>query len=605
MLLLKKMASFRRAMQTQPGEFRLDRARWVGYGVFSLFGVVAVRAILLALFPSQSQALQSIANHQYQREIELAPYRGGIYDHRGEAMAISVKRPSLAVNPRVFNPSGEEAQRLARITKVPLAHIKRLAGRKAYFAWLARQLDQHVADEAMNLGLDGMVQINEPARYYPAGSAAAALLGFMGLDNSGLAGLERQFDRELKGQPTRILAAKDAKGRFIFDEVAGAAPEKTGYQIHLTIDRVIQEIAEDELARGVAATGAKRGFAVVSDPHTGRILAVANVPTFDPNNARKVKIAETRNGALLDTFEPGSVVKPFIIATALEKHATTVGEAHDTENGALRVGKYTIHDDHKAKSMTTAEALIKSSNIGTFKIASKLGRDATFNALKSFGLGGGGERLGFPGEASGHLDDWRKWAAIRFANVAFGHGFVVTGLELVQAMGVIANGGYLMKPNIIEKIVSSDGQIVMSSPTEALRVVLKPETARTMRSLLKRVVTEGTGKQAQTVDYSTAGKTGTAQKVEPGTRGYAKGKYIASFVGFAPVDDPHLVVYVMIDEADQKHYYGAESAAPVFAKIAERSLRYLNVAADLSSGGTNATNLDVAIGPKTHAPRKL
>ena len=543
---------------------------------------------MLHLFPSASDSLHNMADNQYQKEIELAPYRGAIYDHNGEPFAISIRRPSLAINPKVFDPSKSEMKDLARLLRVPFEHVKKIADKNSYFAWLARQIDPRVADEIKGLDLDGMVQITEPARFYPAGSAAAHIIGFTGLDNSGLAGIERQFDKDLRGQPIHITTAKDARGNFIFNESEGAAPSKMGHGIHLTIDRVIQEIAEDELEAGVRRSKANKGFAIVSDPHTGRILAIANYPNFDPNNARTVSIGDTTNHALVDTFEPGSVVKPFVIGAALEQKKTRPDEVFDVEKGMIKIGKYRIHDSHAGEDkLTTTDILVRSSNIGTYKIASKIGKQKTFEALNHYGFATGKSALGFPGEAIGRISPWQSWAEVRFANVAFGHGFVVTGIELVQAMAAIANGGNLMKPTLIDKIVSADGVVVMSSATENFGRASKPETARLLRSLLKEVVEDphGTANKAKTKDYSTAGKTGTAQKVTPGVRGYSKDKYISSFVGFSPVEDPHLVIYVQIDEPHEKPYAGGLWAAPVFSGIAERSLKYLNVAPDIDREG--------------------
>lgn len=592
-----------RGPRTQPGQFRAERARLVQFAVFGLLGIILVRAVFLHLFPAKGVALHQIADNQYQREIELAPYRGAMYDRRGDPLAISVKRPSIAVNPRVFDPSSRDLARLQRILKLSPQKLRNLAKKKSYFAWLARQLDPHVAEEAMNLELAGMVQIAEPARYYPGANAASHLLGFTGLDNNGLAGLERQFDKDLKGQAIHVIAEKDAKGKVIYKETSGAAPERTGNSIYLTLDRVIQEITEDELQAGVKAASAKRGFAIVSDPHTGRILAVANFPSFDSNQSRTLKISETRNSALLDTFEPGSVMKPFIIAHAIDKKSTSPSESHACDSGSLRVGKHTIHDTHSSASLTTTETVVQSSNICAYKIAQKLGREGTYTALKNFGFANRDTLLGFPGESSGRIADWQRWIPIRFANVAFGHGFVITGLELVQAMGAIANGGRLMKPTLIERVVSYDGLVVTSTPTQMLGHPVTPATARTMRGILRQVVTDkhGTGKRAATELYTTAGKTGTAQKVDPGIKGYAKDKYMASFVGFTPVADPHLVIYVMIDEPGIKPYHGGTWAAPVFSKITERSLKYLNVAPDLEPK-TKSAPPHVAVGEQHGTP---
>ena len=583
--LLKKLwlRLFGRPTRSQAGQFRSDRARFVIWGVNTLFGLITVRAVILHLFPSQSAILHQIADNQYQQEIALAPNRGNIFDHRGEPLAISVKRPSLAINPRIFKPSSSELTRLSRILKLPIQKLRSLVSRKGYFAWIARRLDQRIADSAMNLGLNGLAEIDEPARYYPSGSAAGPLLGFTGLDNSGLSGLERQFDKDLRGKGSKVRASKDAKGNFIVKETTGAAPERTGNSVILTIDSVIQEIVEDELAKGVRQANAVRGFAIASDPHTGRLLAIANYPSFDPNNAKQLKPIQTRNGALLDTFEPGSVIKPFIIAKAIDSKSTYPDQLHNCESGSLKIGNHTIHDTHGADRLTTAEALIRSSNICTYKIANQMGRESTYKALTNFGFASRNSLLGYPGEANGYITDFHNWPQIRFANVAFGHGFIVTGLELIQAMGALANGGHLMRPILVERIVSSDGILVNSSTTKVVRDVVSPGTARTMRGILQRVVNDphGTGKKARANGYSTAGKTGTAQKVETGRRGYAKGKYISSFVGFSPVEDPHVVIYVMIDEPSGKLYYGGEVAGPIFAHIVERTLRYLNVAPDM------------------------
>lgn len=596
----------KRGAKTQPGQFRAHRAKLIQIAVYCGFTAIVGRAVMLHLFPSQGSSLHQIADRQYQRDIDLAPYRGTIFDRRGDPLAISIHRPSIAVNPRAFDPGQTDIRRLARILKMSPRKVERIATRKSYFAWLARHLDSRVADEVMNLGLTGLVQIREPARFYPAGGAAAHLLGFTGMDNGGLAGLERQYDRDLKGQAFKITATKDAHGQFIFNETQGAAPEKSGNNIYLTIDRVIQEIAEDELEAGLKRAHAKQGFVIVSDPHTGRILAVANGPSFDPNGTRDVASGRMRNHAFVDVYEPGSVTKTFIIAAALDKKKTTADEQHDCEKGVLAIGRHRIHDDHPADHLTTGETLIHSSNICAFKIAMKLGKEGTFNALKMFGITTRDSSLGFPGEVHGYLTKPDKWAQVAFSNIAFGQGFLTTGLEVTQAMGAIANGGRLMKPTLIEKVVSSEGLVVSTAPSQAPNQVISPSTARTMRGFLERVVVEGTGSNAATALYTTAGKTGTAQKVDPGIRGYDKDKRIASFIGFAPVQDPHLVIYVVVDEPHEKPYYGGTWAAPIFSAVAERTLKYLNVAPDKPAPDDKAGKGRVAKG-KSDGPdtRKL
>lgn len=335
------------------------------------------------------------------------------------------------------------------------------------------------------------------------------------------------------------------------------------------------------LAKGIKDARARSGFAIVSDPHTGRILALANYPSFDPNLGSSIDITQTKNKALTDIFEPGSVMKPFTIAAALEFHKTTIDASYFCENGIFRAAGIKIRDDHPKGTLTTAETLIYSSNICTYKIAEAVGRERLHQTLKSFGFASGISMIGFPGEMIGRLSPWQGWRPIRFANVAFGQGLAVTGLELVQAYGALANGGNLMKPYYVERVESSDGLVLKSTTSQNIGRVISPETAKTLRKVLAAVVTEGTGKKAATKRYTTGGKTGTAQKVDPVLKRYSPDKRIASFIGFAPIADPHLVIYVMIDEPGEKPANGGIWAAPVFSRIAEESLAYLNVAPDI------------------------
>ena len=578
---LMQRKRLRRRPRQQPGQLYQARLRVVQWGILSLFAVLLVRAVMLHIFPAAEESLSNIADNQYSRRVELAPWRGTIFDRRGDPLAISIRKPSLAINPRVFSPSSKELHKLAAILRLPVRQLRKTAAKKGYFAWVARQIDHRQAEQAKNLELKGLFEVSEPARFYPASEAGAHLVGFVGIDSNGLIGLERRFDRDLRGQSVHLTSGRDAYGNTIFSKNA-AIPEKTGNNVHLTIDRVIQEIAEEELVKGLKAAESVKGFAIVADPHTGRILAVANYPRFDPNNTTKLDIKRTRNHAFADVFEPGSTTKPFVAAAAIDASKTRIDSIHDCENGHLRIGRSVIHDTHPAKTLTTAQSIIESSNICIYKIAQKLGRSATERALRDFGIAGGRETRGIGWAGRGYLSPSEKWRDIRFATVSFGQGLLTTGLELVQAMGVIANGGTLVKHSLVEKIVSSDGTIVGSSAQSQVRRVISPETARAMRKTLHDVVDleEGTGNNAVIPRWTTAGKTGTAQKVDPGIKGYAKDKYIASFLGFAPVKDPHLVVYVLVDEPKKKPYYGGVWAAPIFAGITERTLNYLNVAAD-------------------------
>lgn len=569
-----------RAPRFQPGEFRASRARLVTVAIYSAFAMLALRAAVIHLDPPDAASLQTVAQRQYTQTVELAPYRGTIFDRRKEPLAISIRVPSLFVNPRQFQPTQRQVTQIASALQVKPQHVRQVASKKTYFAWLARKTTEAAANAIAALQIEGLAKVMEPARFYPTGLAAAHVIGMVGMDDRGLMGLERQLERDLRGMPLKFAPSKDARGKTIFTQSENAIPEKTGNNVYLTIDRVIQEITEESLARWAQKARATGGFAIVSDPHTGRILALANYPQFDPNDRRSFDIEKTRNRALADTFEPGSVMKPFVIATAIEAGKTTMSATHNCENGAMRIPGAVIHDDHPKGILTTAETLIHSSNICTYKIADKIGPQRLHDAYEKFGFSTGLNAIGFPGESKGRLTDWADWRAVRFANIAFGQGMTTSGLEMVQAYGAIANGGHLTKPFLIERIESSDGATIAAASPQNVRRVISPETAREVRVALGRVVTEGTGDNARSDRYTTGGKTGTAQKVDPITRKYSTDKRVASFVGFAPIQDPHVVIYVVIDEPREKPYYGATWAAPAFREITDRTLEYLNVAPD-------------------------
>lgn len=588
----------RRKRKTKPSQasdaFQSQRNRWLSLGFLGIFSVVAVRAVSIHIFSPSADILENLARRQYQSKIDLAPYRGNIYDRRGEPLAISIRRPSLYVNPRVFDPSAQEIRSLSQILNLPTAKIRQIADRRNYFAWLARKLEVAQAKKVEALAIKGLYEIREPARFYPSGSDLSHLIGYVGLDNHGMHGLELGYDNFLQGDALKSYQERDARGESIYRDSLLALPEKTGKNIVVTLDSAVQNIAQQALLKGLQKANAKGGFAIVSDPHTGRLLAIANAPSDAVDSLGRIKPEGLRNRALTDLFEPGSVVKPIVISRALEEGATTLDEMHNTFNGTYKEDNWQIRDSHGSASMTTEEILTESSNIGTYRIMKRMGPEKLFSLLKDFGFTSHDHQVGFPGQMFGRLSAWQSWKPIRFANVAFGQGFYASALEIVQAFGAIANGGNLMKPYLIDHIESPEGGMLENHASEIVRRVLSPNTAHLMRGVLRKVVEEGTGKNAILTHYSSAGKTGTSEKVDPQTRTYSDHLRIASFVGFAPAVDPHLVIYVVIDEPANRPYYGGTWAAPVFKEIAEESLRYLNVAPDklvqkevLAKGGVN------------------
>ncbi|MBI2603849.1 MAG: penicillin-binding protein 2 [Deltaproteobacteria bacterium] len=548
----------------------------------------------LHLFPA-SELLDTIAKQHYERNIELSPYRGTIYDHRYVPLAISIKSPSLAVNPRVFNPTNDEIKKLSKLLKISPGKIKELRHKKNYFAWLKRKVGFESSEKVSSMNIKGLHKLTEPARFYPQGTYGAHLIGFVGTDDTGLFGLERAHEKKLSGASINSLRLKDAKGQPIFLSADSALPQQSGLNIVLTLDSVVQEIAEKALAKWTRLARAKHGFAIVSDPHTGRILALANQPEFDPNKPVGLDVQKTINFAVTGLFEPGSVVKPIVIATAIEKKLVGENDVHTCEkNGRLKIDSNNfIHDDHPKEFLTTTEIIVNSSNICAYKIAKRLGKKALWETYRSFGFDSGNTILDLPGATAGRISRPESWGELRFANIAFGQGLLVTGLEMVQAFAVFANGGNLIKPYLIERIESDDGNILFSYNTLQKTKVLSPKTVNFMRKALVRVVTEGTGTLAQSDWYTTAGKTGTAEKVDSSTRRYSAEKRIPNFVGFAPVSDPHILVYIALDEPREKPYYGGKWAAPAFSEIVTKTLKYLNVAPDKANQENEKERLSI------------
>jgi len=572
-------SSLRRQRPSQTlGPFYSGRNKLV-FGIFFLsFIILAGRAVTIHILSPSADVLETLARRQYQTKIDLSPYRGNIYDRRGEPLAISIRRPSFYVNPRIFNPTPQQTKQLGQILEISPAHIRKVAKRTNYFAWLARKVELQQAEKINALIIEGLYEITEPARFYPNGNDLSPLIGSVGIDNHGLQGIELAYDSMLQGEILTTFRNRDARGQSIYRDSLLALPEKTGKNIVLTIDSAIQNTAQRALAKGLEKARAKAGFAIVSDPHTGRILAIANAtgPLIDSKNRSEI----LRNRALTDIFEPGSVVKPLVIGRAIELGLTTMDEVHQTFNGVYQEDKWQIRDTHGAPSLTTEEIISQSSNIGTYRIAKRMGPERLAKTLSDFGIGSRDNQIGFPGQTYGRLSNWERWRPVRFANVSFGQGFYASGLELIQAFGAIANGGNLMKPFFIDHIESPEGGMIESHASEIVRRVLSPATAASLRQVLRRVVDSGTGKNASLTSWSSAGKTGTSEKVDPIARKYSDHLRIASFIGFAPSVDPHLVIYVVVDEPSNKPYTGGTWAAPIFHEIAEEALRYLNVAPD-------------------------
>ncbi|HEY6877432.1 MAG TPA: penicillin-binding protein [Polyangiales bacterium] len=518
----------------------------------------------------------------YKQEIELEAKRGNIYDRRGAALALSVDLDSVFVDPLALTTNGIEHDETARVLAKALgidarALRDRMDGKRR-FVWVKRRITPGESAALAQTGLlgKGVGVRKEPRRFYPNLGTAAHILGFTDDQGHGVEGLERAYETRLRGATDKVRAEFDARGGVVFAEEALDGQSAQGQNLTLTIDREIQVIAERELEMGVRAAEARAGHVVVMDPATGEILALANYPTFNPNQPGVGDPGARRNRAVQDRFEPGSVIKTFTIAGALAAGAISPSQQINCENGAYVVGDSTIHDTHRYGLLTPGEILAHSSNIGTAKIGAALGKEGLYKALRTFGFGARTE-IELPAETEGVLRNYKRWYEIDAATAAFGQGMSITNLQLATAMSAVANGGKLVKPMIVSSISDVTGKVVEQFAPSVRRQVVPTSTAHLVTDMLTGVTTSGgTGEAAALDGYLVAGKTGTAQKADP-RGGYAEDSWTATFVGFAPAQRPRLVVSVVIDEPVVEHY-GGLVAGPVFKRVAAAALRHMGVA---------------------------
>ena len=545
-------------------------------GVFLLaFAAILARAFCLQVLAEDEW--QKRAENQRQKVIPLTPQRGTIFDRNHEALAISVQADSLYANPHDVQDPAAEARTLSKVLGVSASAIRKKLMSSKGFVWIKRQLTPDVGDKATSLDLPGIHSTKEHRRYYPNGQVASQVLGFTGIDPKGLEGVELKYDAQLLGHGGYLLSERDALGRGIGSGEEVVKGQSEGCDLYLTIDRNLQYIAEKELTAGVKETNAKAGTVIVLDPWTGEVLAMASQPDYNPNFFRKYRPSQWRNRAVVDTFEPGSTLKPFVLATALDQGVISSRQKIFCENGHFSVGGKVIHDHKRYGRLSIAEILKYSSNIGAAKIGKALERQRLYEALREFGFGAP-TGIDLNGEASGLLREPQRWFEVDLAAISFGQGLTVTPLQLAVATAAIANGGKVMRPYVVERIVNSYGENVEKTDPHTVRRVVSEKTAETIRAMMTMVTEEGgTGTLAAVPGFKIAGKTGTAQKVDPVTGGYSPDKRVSSFVGFAPAEDPKVVILVVIDEP-QGMAYGGLVAAPVFSRIAGQVLRYDHVA---------------------------
>ncbi len=508
---------------------------------------------------------------RYAHELELPASRGRITDRHGALLATSVSVPSVWAIPKDVQATREQKRQLARLLAVPLAELeKKLGDPNTRFAWLKRQIDEPLWQQVQALGIKGIYQTREYRRKYPEGEAAAHLVGFTDVEDRGQEGVELAFQNELQGRDGSRMVVKDRLGRVVEDIGEQIAPSN-GQDIELAVDAKVQFFAYQRVRDAVAEHKAKAGSVVVLDVQTGKVLALANVPSFNPAERHNLSGAQLRNRALTDTFEPGSTMKPFIAAWALETGRVTPSTPIQTAPGFISITGSTIRDAHPYGVLSVAEVIQKSSNVGTVKMAMQMDRREMWELYSQVGFGQK-PQLQFPGAVTGRLRPYKTWRPIEQATMSYGYGLSTSLFQLARAYTVFARDGEVIPASMLE-------QALPLNPGSGLRV-LKPETARAVREMLRLAAGPGgTAPKAQTIGYSVGGKTGTAYKQEG--REYATNKYRAWFVGMAPIDKPRIVVAVMVDEPSNGVHYGGDVAAPVFSQVVQQTLRTLGVAPDL------------------------
>jgi cell division protein FtsI (penicillin-binding protein 3) len=548
---------------TPPAELPRLRALLLFGALAALFAVLLVRSLYLQWV--ENDFLQGQGAARSSREIEVPAHRGRIVDRFGDALALSTPVKSLWVFRDRIDATPGELQSLAKVLEVtPRDLAGRLSG-DGEFAFVAKQIPPETAQRAMQLGIKGLNEENEYRRYYPGGEVIAQIVGFTGDKDVGQEGIELAQQAWLGGTPGRRRVIINRRGDIVEDVAAIRAPRE-GHDLALSIDSRLQYLAFRELAAGIERTRAKAGGLCILDAKTGEILALANWPTYNPNRRDKVARDRMRNRALTDTFEPGSTMKPFTIAAALEAGKVRPDTIIHTEAGTLTIGPNTIHDAHRAGPLTVEQVIQKSSNVGAAKIALSLPAQTMWRMFSEAGFGTP-PSTGFPGEVGGRLRAPKTWKPIEQATMSYGNGLSVNLVQLARAYTIFADDGEL-KP---VELFKTTGPV-------AGRPVISVKTARAVRHMLELVTQPGgTAPQAQVAGYRVAGKTGTARKVEGGV--YAR-KYIASFVGMAPASNPRLIVAIMIDEPSGGDYYGGSVAGPLFSSVMGAALRMLDVPTD-------------------------
>lgn len=547
-------------------------------GLLGGFGLVLFRLVTLQVL--QAEELSVRADRQHQKTVSLEGPRGTIVDRHGKVLAMNMEVPSVFGIPATLESPAKTARQLSSVLPVKIAELEKKLRQDRSFVWLARKLDPEQGRRLDRLSLEGIGVVMEGRRFYPKGPLLSHVLGFAGMDGDGLEGVEHRYEAYLRGEKRMMVLQRDALGRTVFPKSLAERSPVPGHQLTLTIDEVVQYIAERELEDAVTRSRAKSGTIIVLDPETGAVLAMAVSPRFDPNALSALnKQVRLQNTAIMDAYEPGSTMKAMIAAAAIEEGAMKPTTMVFGEHGRMLVANTVIHDHEKLGWVSFAQVIQKSSNIGAAKAGMVLGEQRLYGYLHAFGFGQRTE-IDLPGEGVGLVKSPKAWGRRSVASISMGQEIGVTPIQMVSAVAALANGGVLMKPYVVSEIRDAKGHLLKRVPPQVRRRVVSPETARSVTNILEGVVTHGTGAKAAIPGFRVAGKTGTAQQIDPNTHRYSNSRFVASFVGYVPADRPRLAMIVIIDAPHDKNASGGSVAAPVFSSVGEQVLSYLGVSSD-------------------------
>lgn len=549
-----------------------ENPRLVLFGASIAIWLVAIVFRLYYLQVERHDHFRTKAEEQQQKVVTLDAPRGTIFDAHGRKLAVSVETVSVGVFPKKVKDPAHLAGVLANLLNLERRDLlAKISNKKKGFTWVVRKIDPRRAEKIRELRLAGVELLPESKRYYPMGPLAAQVLGYVGTDNEGLAGLEHLYEREVSSEQGRRTVLRDGLHGTMLDPDLDQAAAKPGKDLHLTIDAVLQQIVERELRAGMERTNAKRGMAVMLDPNNGAVLAMASAPTFDPNRFTSFPPSTWRNQPVMDAFEPGSTFKMVTLAAALEAQKVDLLDTIFCGNGQIVLYGTKINDHKSFGNLSVREIIAKSSNVGAIHLGRAAGNERLYATIDAFGFGRT-TGIDLPSENPGLLRPVGKWSPITPAYISFGQGISITSLQLTNSFAAIANGGRLLRPYVVSAV--GDRRVDRAQRTQVMKLPVSPASVRLVRSSLESVVLEGTAKAAGIPGYRAAGKTGTAQKAGKG--GYLANRYVSSFVGFAPAENAAFVMAVVLDEP-WPNYHGGDAAAPIFGEIAKQALLYLGV----------------------------